>query len=98
MVGGLLGKEYASRLKELGLTTLSERRHQADMLMMYKLMHGHGQLDEKGWFMPPLPAAARRRQHPDPLNVYSPTTGGWSYGATVSQCALASRGTRNRLQ
>jgi hypothetical protein len=51
------------------MTTLGERRHQADMLMMYKVMHGHGHLDEEGWFLPPLPAAARMRRHADPLNV-----------------------------
>jgi hypothetical protein len=69
MVSGLRGCDYADRLKELRLTTLGERRHQADMLMMYKLVHGHGQLNEEGWFMPPLPAAARMRRHADPLNV-----------------------------
>jgi hypothetical protein len=69
MVSGLRSHEYADRLKELRLTTLSERRHQADMLMMYKLSHGHGKLDEEGWFEPPPPAAARMRWHADPLNV-----------------------------
>jgi hypothetical protein len=48
MVSGLRSQEYADRLKELRLTTLSERRHQADMLMMYKLRHGHGKLDDEG--------------------------------------------------
>jgi hypothetical protein len=69
MVSGLRSHEYVDRLKELRLTTLSERRHQADMLMMYKLSHGHGKLDEEGWFEPPPPAAARMRRHADPLNV-----------------------------
>jgi ribonucleases P/MRP protein subunit RPP40 len=69
MVSGLQGQDYESRLKELGLTTLSERRHQADMLMMFKAAHGQGQLDEAGWFEPPPPAAARMRQHADLLNV-----------------------------
>jgi hypothetical protein len=36
--------------------------------MMYKLMHGHGKLDEESWFRPPPPAAARMWRH-DPLNV-----------------------------
>jgi hypothetical protein len=69
MVSGLRSQDYAAKLKELRLTTLSEWRHQADMLMMYKLMHGHGQLDEESWFLPPPPAAARMRRHADPLNV-----------------------------
>jgi hypothetical protein len=58
MVSGLRSQEYTDRLKELRLTTLSERRHQADMLMMYKLRHGHGKQDEVSWFGPPPPAAA----------------------------------------
>jgi hypothetical protein len=37
MVSGLRSHEYADRLKELRLTTLSERCHQADMLMMYAI-------------------------------------------------------------
>jgi ribonucleases P/MRP protein subunit RPP40 len=69
MVSGLRGQDYAAKLTELRLTTLSERRHQADMLMMFKLMHGYGQLDEESWFAPPPPAAARMRRHADPLNV-----------------------------
>jgi ribonuclease P/MRP protein subunit RPP40 len=32
MVSGLSGTNYKEKLKELGLTTLEERRHQADML------------------------------------------------------------------
>jgi hypothetical protein len=69
MVSGLQSRDYEDRLKELGLTTLEERRHQADMLLMYKLQKGDGQLGEAGWFAPPLPAAARMRRHADPLNV-----------------------------
>jgi hypothetical protein len=69
MVSGLQGHDYESRLKELGLTTLSERRHQADMLMMFKVANRQGQLDEAGWFEPLPPMAARMRRHADPLNV-----------------------------
>jgi hypothetical protein len=69
MVSGLLSRDYEARLRELGLTTLEERRHQADMLMLYKAQNGYGQLNEEGWFNPPPPAAARMRRHADPLNV-----------------------------
>jgi hypothetical protein len=69
MVSGLRGQDYAAKLTELRLTTLSKRRHQADMLMMYKLMHGHDQLDEESWFTPPPPVAARMRRHANQLNV-----------------------------
>jgi hypothetical protein len=34
MVSGLASHNYEERLAELGLTTLEERRHQADMLLM----------------------------------------------------------------
>ena len=38
MVSGLRGQEYEDRLKELGLTTLEERSHQADMAMAYEIL------------------------------------------------------------
>jgi hypothetical protein len=60
--------DYLKRFKELGITTLEERRHQADMLQMYKVRNGYGQLNEESWFRP-APAAARTRQNADPLNV-----------------------------
>jgi hypothetical protein len=69
MVSGLRSPDYEGRLRELRLTTLEERRHQADMLLMFKLTRGDGRLDEAGWFRPPLPAVARTRRHADPLNV-----------------------------
>ncbi len=40
MVSGLKGTEYEERLKELGLITLEERRHQADMLQTFKIVRG----------------------------------------------------------
>ena len=38
MVSDLSGREYEDRLAELGLTTLEERLHQADMAMVYKIL------------------------------------------------------------
>jgi hypothetical protein len=61
MVAGLRSREYEDRLKELGLTTLEERRHQADMLQMYKIINRAGDLDIADWFRPPTAAAARGR-------------------------------------
>jgi ribonucleases P/MRP protein subunit RPP40 len=69
MVAGLRRREYEDRLKELKLTTLEERRHQADMLQMFKLVSGIGQLDVAVWFRPATVAAARTRQNADELNV-----------------------------
>jgi ribonuclease P/MRP protein subunit RPP40 len=40
MVSGLKSHTYEDRLKELGLTTLEERRHQADMAQTYKVVKG----------------------------------------------------------
>jgi hypothetical protein len=69
MVSGLRGRDYEDRLRELGLTTLEERRHQADMLQMYKIINRAGDLDITEWFQPPTAAAARTRRHADALNV-----------------------------
>jgi hypothetical protein len=69
MVSGLRSRDYEDRLKELGLTTLEERRHQADMLHMFKICNGVHGLDSKEFFRPPTDAAARTRRNVDPLSV-----------------------------
>jgi hypothetical protein len=69
MVAGLRSREYAERLKELGLTTLDERRHQADMLHMYKMCSNSHETEWAAWFRPPTAAAARTRRNADPLAV-----------------------------
>jgi hypothetical protein len=62
MVSGLRSQDYTERLKELRLTTLEERRHQADMLHMYKLCSGKlGQSKEEWFSTPPEGAAWTRR-------------------------------------
>ena len=40
MVSGLVGRDYESRLLELGMVTIEERRHQIDMVQIYKILHG----------------------------------------------------------
>ena len=37
---GLKSKDYASRLKELGLKFLEDRRRQLDMIQTYKIIKG----------------------------------------------------------
>jgi hypothetical protein len=69
MVSGLQGAEYEQQLKELGLTTLEERRHQSHMLYMYRICHEKDGSVRADWFEPTPPATARMRQHADPLNV-----------------------------
>jgi hypothetical protein len=50
MESGLKSDEYSERLSELGLPTLEERRHQADMAMVHKILCGRGSLDFSQWF------------------------------------------------
>ena len=38
------------RLLEGGMTTLEERRHQADMTMMFKVLKGVEDVDMADWF------------------------------------------------
>ena len=45
MVSGLAGRQYKERLLKLGLLTLEDHRHQADMCLMHKIMHSIGVLD-----------------------------------------------------
>jgi hypothetical protein len=40
MVSGLHGVTYDEKLVELDITTLKERRHQADMLQVFKILAG----------------------------------------------------------
>lgn len=68
MVAGLRATEYEERLKELGLLTLEERRHQADMLMVHKIMHRIGGLEPETWF--DMAADQRStRSNADPLSL-----------------------------
>jgi hypothetical protein len=50
MISGLRSHSYQDRLNELGLESLEERRHQADMVMMHKIVHGVGDINVDQWF------------------------------------------------
>ena len=50
MVSGLVSQEYEARLMDLCLLSLAERRHQADMCLMRKILHGIGGLHHQTWF------------------------------------------------
>ena len=69
MISGLKAKEYADRLKELEMTSLEERRHQADMTMVYKDLTGKDQVDPTEWFTMAGEAARATRATADPLNI-----------------------------
>ena len=69
MVSGLTSREYEARLVELGLLSLEERRHQADMCLMHKIMHGIGGLHHENWFERAGDNARVTRVAADSLNV-----------------------------
>jgi hypothetical protein len=50
MVSGLSGTAYEEKLEELEMLTLKERRHQADMVQVYKILHGHDNVNKGQWF------------------------------------------------
>jgi hypothetical protein len=41
----MVSGSYKEKLKELGLPTLEEKRHQADMLQTFKILRGIGRVD-----------------------------------------------------
>ena len=69
MVSGLKAADYEGRLLELGMTTLEERRHQADMLQVYKILTGKEDVNKEEWFTMASEAARVTRATSHPLNV-----------------------------
>ena len=69
MVSGLVSNQYEERLKELSLQTLEERRHQANMHMVHKIIHGGGGLDYNTWSEKASDSVRPTRTSTDPLNV-----------------------------
>ena len=50
MVSASKSADYEEKLKELSITTFEERRHQADMLYVYKILTGREDVDKDNWF------------------------------------------------
>jgi hypothetical protein len=50
MVNGLTGATYAEKLAEIGLDSLSDRRAEADLVQMYKIIHGFSTVNKRYWF------------------------------------------------
>jgi hypothetical protein len=69
MVSGLRAYTYEENLKELALTTLEERRHQADMVQVYKIVNGKDMVDSQTWFQLAGQAERHTRSNADPLNL-----------------------------
>ena len=73
MVSGLQGKEYEDRLREVGLTTLEERRNRGDMIEVWKILHGKEDVDPGTWFnMAATGATHVTRQAGHSLNIVKP--------------------------
>ncbi len=69
MISGLKATNYEEKLKELGISSLEERRKYLDMLQTYKVMTGR-----TTWRGPPgfdMASSGQRaaRQAADPLNI-----------------------------
>ena len=69
MISGLKSENYEDRLKELGLTSLEERRHRADMALVHSLMHGLGNINVDDWFQRADTSARTTRVTSGALNV-----------------------------
>jgi hypothetical protein len=72
MVSGLTSHTYEEKLAELGMLTLAERRHQLDMLQMYKVLHNKDTVNSDDWFDMAANGERRTRAAADPLNVRIP--------------------------
>ena len=69
MISGLKGATYEEKLREIGLTTLEERRHQADMLQAFKIIRGFDKVDSTTWFQRVDASIRTTRSAADPLNL-----------------------------
>jgi len=49
-VSGLTGRTYAERLTELGLSSLEDRRTEADMIQTFKILAGIDDVEREKWF------------------------------------------------
>jgi hypothetical protein len=47
-----LSQQYEEKLRELGLCTLEERRHQLDMTQTFKILKGVDKVNKSTWFTP----------------------------------------------
>ncbi len=69
MVTGLASTSYEEKLAEVGLLKLEERRHQSDMHLLHKIMHGEGGLQASTWFELASGTSHATRSGADPLNI-----------------------------
>ena len=70
MVSGLRATTYEAKLEELGVFSLEERRHQADMQQVYKILHGFDKCNQL--FRMAADSERTTRASADPWNVKVP--------------------------
>ena len=68
-ISGLRSESYTGKLEELGLMTLEERRHRADMALVHSTFIGGTDIEGEEWFEPASEGARNTRSTSDPLNV-----------------------------
>ena len=74
MVSGLVARTYEDRLREVGLTTLVERRERGDMIEVWKILHGKMDVSPGIWFTMAAEESVRvTRLSSHPLNIAVPT-------------------------
>ena len=72
MCSGLQGRTYSDRLREVGLTTLVERRRRGDMIQVWKTLHEKVDVNPETWFAPMNSSGAVTRMSGDPWNIAKP--------------------------
>ena len=68
-VSGLASQTYEEKLRELGLTTLEERRHQADIHMTFKILKGVERVPVSEFFTMAAAGARQTRRNAGHLNL-----------------------------
>ncbi len=69
MVSGMKAGTYEEKLKELGLTTLEERHHQADKTQVYKILMEKDMVKSDIWFLSVNNVERNTRSTADPVNL-----------------------------
>jgi hypothetical protein len=72
-VSGLGNKTYEEELKELGMVTLKEWRHQPDMCRVYKIRR-HDNVEKDQWLKMAADGGANTRQAAGLTNLLKPRT------------------------
>ena len=73
MVSGLVARSYEDRLREVGLTTLVDRRVRGDMIEVWKILHGNEDVNPGTFFTMAAQESTRvTRLSSHPLNIAMP--------------------------